>query len=830
MLGGLDLLRSVGQCAEGKRRVGLFNRQRSRRLTAGVVLLQRELTGAHMQAAVLRDEGRFNVRHLLMAAKDAALAAIRVGLARKAGPERAGHGGKRLEFYAEAGQLRCIGHAMIDGLDQQRALRLHGVGQLGLSAGHGGHAVGIAHLHTVGGFLQDRKTEVLQVDIRRQPGRRFLREAAAAVIVGGGAPERRARGAPEPLAAVDGQRRRPGLARGKENFKPVAPDAEVAVALGHGQRAGLAGSLCFGRVAVRPGGGCGVAGIVGGAAGGGVVPVAHVLHGGFLGTVGVDNAVAAEVVIGVAVRKVAAVAQHAAAKRVGVPERLIHVVPDEAALVLVELVGQAHIALHAAQRVAHIVHIFAENEGLLRVGFEILADFPRLGVHPAFHVADGVERAAVEHTLIMHEASRVVVVEELRHGENILACVALIAAGPDQDGGVVLVAFKHAAGAVHDAVLPLGQAAGHVPARLHRAELLPAAMAFEVRLVDHVDAVPVTQVVPQALVGVVAGAHGVDVVLFEHGHGGVHIIGADGAAPVGVPLVAVDAVEHDTFPVQAHDAVYHLKAAEADVVGHDLLQNAVGIAQGQYSVVEHRRSMAPRLDALDLNRIARGGALVDGVALGVGHDEGSRCAVGLAVQLDEGRQQAGGVVGGKVGLEPDVVDVDLGLCVQVDRAEDAREAEEVLILDPGGAAALVDLDAEAVVLILNIRCQVKFRRGEAVLGIADELAVAPQVHGLLHALKADADALAAQGLVQIKLFDIAAHGVIVPIDLRRAQAAAAIPRVEGVGVLQLTVALQLDVPGHADRTEAGQVGVRLPEIRRAGGRVGAPRKAPCAVQ
>ena len=57
--------------------------------------------------------------------------------------------------------------------------------------------------------------------------------------------------------------------------------------------------------------------------------------------------------------------------------------------------------------------------------------------------------------------------------------------------------------------------------------------------------------------------------------------------------------------------------------------------------------MAPRLDALDLNRIARSGALVDGVALGVGHDEGNRRAVGLAVQLDEGRQQAGGVVGGR---------------------------------------------------------------------------------------------------------------------------------------------------------------------------------------
>ena len=114
---------------------------------------------------------------------------------------------------------------------------------------------------------------------------------------------------------------------------------------------------------------------------------------------------------------------------------------------------------------------------------------------------------------------------------------------------MVLVAFKHAAGAVHDAVLPLGQAAGHVPARLHRAELLPAAVAFEVRLVDHVDTVLVTQVIPQALVGVVAGAHGVDVVLFEHGHGGVHVVRINGAALFGVPLVAVDAVEHDALAV-----------------------------------------------------------------------------------------------------------------------------------------------------------------------------------------------------------------------------------------------------------------------------------------
>ena len=74
-------------------------------------------------------------------------------------------------------------------------------------------------------------------------------------------------------------------------------------------------------------------------------------------------------------------------------------------------------------------------------------------------------------------------------------------------------------------------------------------MAFQVGLVDHVDAVLVTQVIPQTLVGIVAGAHGIDVVFLEHSHGGVHVVRINGAALFGVPLVAVDAVEHDALAV-----------------------------------------------------------------------------------------------------------------------------------------------------------------------------------------------------------------------------------------------------------------------------------------
>ena len=82
-----------------------------------------------------------------------------------------------------------------------------------------------------------------------------------------------------------------------------------------------------------------------------------------------------------------------------------------------------------------------------------------------------------------------------------------------------------------------------------------------------------------------AGAHGIDVVGLQHGHGGVHIIRINSAALFGVPFVAVYTVEHHTLPIQAHDAVLHLKAAETDVIGHHFLHGALCIFQRQLCMV-----------------------------------------------------------------------------------------------------------------------------------------------------------------------------------------------------------------------------------------------------
>ena len=247
-------------------------------------------------------------------------------------------------------------------------------------------------------------------------------------------------------------------------------------------------------------------------------------------------------------------------------------------------------------------------------------------------------------------------------------------------------------------------------------------------------------------------------------------------------------------------------------------------------MVQHRRLMAPRVDGAQLDGAAVNVLIKEGELLTIGQAQVYPCAVRLAVQLDDGGQKAGGVALGQLRLEPDITDMHLGLGVEIDRAEQAREAEKVLILQPGGAAVLVHLSAQAVAGLPDIRCQVKFRGGKAVLGVANEVAVAPDIQRLLGTLKADADALPAQPLVQVKLPHIAADRGVVPVDLRRAQIAAAIPRVDGVGVLDLAVALQLDMSGHADRAEGREIRVLAVKIRRAGGGAGTVGKAPSAVQ
>ena len=129
-------------------------------------------------------------------------------------------------------------------------------------------------------------------------------------------------------------------------------------------------------------------------------------------------------------------------------------------------------------------------------------------------------------------------------------------------------------------------------------------MALQVGLVHDIDAVLVAQVVPRRLVGVVAGADGVDVVPFKGVYGGGHVVDIDGPAGVRAPLVAVDPVEDQPPAVEEHQAVLQLEPAEPDIVGDHLSNAPIRGGEGQRHLIHFWAVMVPGADIFKTEGLA----------------------------------------------------------------------------------------------------------------------------------------------------------------------------------------------------------------------------------
>ena len=402
---------------------------------------------------------------------------------------------------------------------------------------------------------------------------------------------------------------------------------------------------------------------------------------------------------------------------------------------------------------------------------------------------------------------------------------------------MIFVPLKHGPGPVQHALPPLRAAPRHVPGGVRLSQLLPGTVALQIRLVDHVDTVLVAEVVPGGLIGVVTGSDSVDVVSLEGADSGGHVCQADGPARLRVPLVAVDSVENNALPVQEHQAALQLEAPEAGVVGDDLGDGAVLSNQGQGHPVQSRVLVVPWPDAREPEGLAvKVLPLPPEVQRAVkkrlpvrGLDPAADLRR-LAFQQEAEVKGTGETILLQPRLEPEVLQVELRLGLQVHGPKQAAEPEEILVLDPGGTGALVDLRAQAIPLLPKERGQFKLRRRKAVLGVAHKLPVEPDVQCLLRPLEADADPLAPEGWVQVEFPDVAAHGAVLPVDLRGPELRVAVPGVEGVDVLNVPIALELHVSRHLDGAEGGIVEALPPEVRRAGGGLGTPGEAPAPVQ
>mmetsp|Transcript_150899 Transcript_150899/g.484959 ORF Transcript_150899/g.484959 Transcript_150899/m.484959 type:complete len:321 (-) Transcript_150899:1441-2403(-) len=199
-------------------------------------------------------------------------------------------------------------------------------------------------------------------------------------------------------------------------------------------------------------------------------------------------------------------------------DALIDPIPDEAALQYTVLVNHVPIFLEAAQGVAHRVRVLHhdERQGACRT-LVLLAVLCQLGlarIHGAEYVRVVIDGLHIVRrpcglqpcVLVLHRPRRITLLQPHVCTVVVDAVPRLVSERPEDDAWMVLVPLHVALHPGHVASTPLRFVAqGLVPMEVY-------AVALDVGLVDHVQAVLVAELVPERVVGVVRATDRIEVV------------------------------------------------------------------------------------------------------------------------------------------------------------------------------------------------------------------------------------------------------------------------------------------------------------------------------
>ncbi len=473
--------------------------------------------------------------------------------------------------------------------------------------------------------------------------------------------------------------------------------------------------------------------------------------------------------------------------------------------------------------------------GVLRAGLHLGRGLVHLGAD----VADAGPVVA----LVLDDAGGVVGLDPVVHGDERAAAARLVAEGPDDDRGVVLVSVDHVLGARHACLRPLGVVAGVV---------LVDAVGLQVGLVDEVQAVLVGEFVPDGVVGVVRGADRVHVQPLDHLDVPDQLGAGEGGAALGVHLVAVGAAQRDGLAVDAHQAVPQGEFAQTDPVRQRLDDLARRIAQAEDSGVEVRPLGRPQLRRRHrlgrlYGRVGAGRADFRGLLQRPGPDgvaalvvqlrlDGVRArrAVLIGAHARGDRELGGPVVVAERGVELEVTQVHGGGGIQVHRTEDAAQPDHVLVLQPVAVGVAVDLDGDLVGAGLQVPGDVVLGRGVGVLVVAHEFAVDPYVVRRLHALEVQEGTASRPVAGDGEGTAVLTDGVVAGRHGRRlgllAEAVGAPVGVGDVEVDRAVVAVQLPHGGDGDGVPAAVVDIGAVEVGVAVGGAVRVRELPGAVE
>ncbi len=311
----------------------------------------------------------------------------------------------------------------------------------------------------------------------------------------------------------------------------------------------------------------------------------------------VHNAVAAELKVCRTLSEIPAVSLKGLSVPVLSGDGLVDIVPDKTALVQGFLLRQIRILFHPAAGISHGVSILAADKGLIPVRREEIPDLLRRRVHSALHVGGFIISPVIVDPLVMNRTFIVQLAEFLRHLIDHPAAVRFIPAGPDQNRRMVFIPLVTGYHPVQHISKPFRFISGQrrILPGLSLQDRIPASVGFQIVFRDHIEPVSVTEFIERGTVGVVAGAHCVDIMSFHGQNVRQRILVRDHPSAFTAKFMPVHPLEHDPLSVQIHDAVPDLKTPEADILQDHLLQCQIFVVDLDQKPVQIRHLRAPEL-------------------------------------------------------------------------------------------------------------------------------------------------------------------------------------------------------------------------------------------
>ena len=255
--------------------------------------------------------------------------------------------------------------------------------------------------------------------------------------------------------------------------------------------------------------------------------------------------------------------------------------PDKAPAGALILLNHLKIILQVARAVSHGMAVLAHHIGQISVLLKIFMDFLKGRVHTAVHIQITVITilsGSIAGSLIMQKTCGVKLFGPFQRRLKGASIGALISHGPDHHTGTVFVPLHTPLCPVHrglskrrivrNGVSPVnGPRLPHLLGGVN----ISGSVAFIIRLIDHIKAQAVIELVGPGRIGVMAGADSVDVVLLHHLKILHKLHRTDGKASDRVTVVAVCSMEFHLHTIYVKHSILCMNFPESHLVRNHLI-------------------------------------------------------------------------------------------------------------------------------------------------------------------------------------------------------------------------------------------------------------------